>query len=117
MAMLSSPLAAMQPPPPRWAADIRSQPPPVPSFNFAELGMRRQSSDYFGLSKAAVRGSSPSASLAADLSQNFYIDQRYVPFLFFTPIAFLRPMQPASSHSQEMSLPDWFWSFQQQYER
>ena len=31
--------------------------------------------DYFSLKP--VRGSSPTSSLAADLSQNFHIDQRY----------------------------------------
>lgn len=38
--------------------------------------MKKGSSDYFG-SKAA-RGSSPTVSLAADLAQNFTIDQRCV---------------------------------------
>lgn len=36
--------------------------------------MKKASGDYFGLNP--VRGSSPTASLAADLSQNFHIDQR-----------------------------------------
>jgi M-phase inducer tyrosine phosphatase len=85
MAMLSSPLAAMQPPPPRWAcardaSDARSiqQAGRIPNFNFAELGMRKSQPDYFSLKNGgSIRGSSPTASLAADLSQNFYIDQRY----------------------------------------
>lgn len=38
--------------------------------------MKKSSSDYFNMKP--VRGSSPTASLAADLSQNFHIDQRYV---------------------------------------
>ncbi len=39
--------------------------------NFKDLS----SNDYFGLKP--VRGSSPTTTLAADLSQNFHIDQRY----------------------------------------
>ena len=51
-----------------------------PSFNFKDLSMMRKSkaktdADYF--SSRPMRGSSPTASLAADLSQNFHIDQRY----------------------------------------
>jgi hypothetical protein len=88
MAMLSSPLAAMQPPPPRWTC-VRDAPEsrslqtqsgslvPAVNFNFADLGMRKAQPDYFALKNGSVRGSSPTASLAADLSQNFYIDQRY----------------------------------------
>lgn len=38
--------------------------------------MKKSSSDYFNMKP--IRGSSPTASLAADLSQNFHIDQRYV---------------------------------------
>lgn len=38
--------------------------------------MKRPSNDYF--SGRPVRGSSPAASLAADMSQNFHIDRRYV---------------------------------------
>ena len=37
--------------------------------------MKRSNGDYFGTK--VVRGSSPTASLAADLSQNFHIDQRF----------------------------------------
>ena len=37
--------------------------------------MAKAPTDYFNLKP--VRGSSPTASLAADLSQNFHIDQRY----------------------------------------
>ncbi|KXG51113.1 M-phase inducer phosphatase [Penicillium griseofulvum] len=42
-------------------------------FNFKELSMKKSSSDYFNMKP--IRGSSPTASLAADLSQNFHIDQ------------------------------------------
>ena len=45
------------------------------SFNFKDLSMAKAPTDYFSLKP--VRGSSPTASLAADLSQNFHIDQRY----------------------------------------
>lgn len=46
-------------------------------FNFKDLSMKKSRSDYFTMQP--VRGSSPTASLAADLSQNFHIDQRYGP--------------------------------------
>ncbi|KAK5000233.1 hypothetical protein LTR28_013135, partial [Elasticomyces elasticus] len=44
------------------------------SFNFKDLSMKRShtGTDYFSLRH---RGSSPTASLAADLSSNFHIDQ------------------------------------------
>ena len=45
------------------------------SFNFKDLSMAKAPTDYFNLKP--VRGSSPTASLAADLSSNFHIDQRY----------------------------------------
>ncbi|KIW03034.1 uncharacterized protein PV09_05687 [Verruconis gallopava] len=78
----SSPLAAMQPPPRPFGfgRDITNVPRPrhnpfgKPNFNFRDLSMKKHSSDYFTL-KTGVRGSSPTASLAADLSQNFHIDQ------------------------------------------
>ncbi len=88
----SSPLAAMHPPSlPGWGSfrpdvhhhhhhQLASSPfGPRPSFgpnsfNFKDLSMKRSQSDYFSLKP--VRGSSPTASLAADLSQNFHIDQR-----------------------------------------
>jgi M-phase inducer tyrosine phosphatase len=84
----SSPLAAMQPPAPlifgrcfrSEAAGSYSRVQPArklgpESFNFKELSMSRFHADYFS---AKPVGSSPTASLAADLSQNFHIDQRYV---------------------------------------
>jgi hypothetical protein len=86
MAMLSSPLAAMAPPPgPRsWGM---SENLPLQSsknslgraskFNFRDLSMSKSQPDYFCLKNAPVRGSSPTSSLAADLSQNFCIEQRY----------------------------------------
>jgi M-phase inducer tyrosine phosphatase len=38
--------------------------------------MRKSPADYFPV--APIHGSSPAGSLAADLSQNFHIDQRFV---------------------------------------
>ena len=85
----SSPLAAMQPPSMMGAWGFQnnvlgsrhhcSGPAFVApsSFDFKDLTMKKSSSDYFSIK--SVRGSSPTASLAADLSQNFHIDQRYAP--------------------------------------
>lgn len=85
----SSPLAAMQPPlfMSNWARNDYTSHPHAHmsamnsfgpgSFNFRDLSMKRSSKpDYFQMNP--VRGSSPTASLAADLSQNFHIDMRYV---------------------------------------
>lgn len=82
----SSPLAAMQPPSVMFGHCFRSDAPSYSlhtmsgfggnPFNFKDLSMKKSSSDYFNMKP--VRGSSPTASLAADLSQNFHIDQRYV---------------------------------------
>ncbi|KAI9803823.1 MAG: hypothetical protein M1825_001703 [Sarcosagium campestre] len=82
----SSPLAAMQPPSMmgHWGyqSDIHKRNVQYPSFdsfgpnsfNFRDLSMKKPSSgDYFTLKP--LRGSSPTSSLAADLSQNFHIDQ------------------------------------------
>ena len=49
---------------------------PADNFNFRDMSMKRAPADYFSIKP--VRGSSPAASLAADLSQNFHIDHRYV---------------------------------------
>ncbi|KAI9926921.1 hypothetical protein ASPWEDRAFT_177063 [Aspergillus wentii DTO 134E9] len=79
----SSPLAAMQPPSVMFGHCFRSDVPSSyggfgprsgfnpNSFNFKDLSMKK--GDYFNMKP--VRGSSPTASLAADLSQNFHIDQ------------------------------------------
>ncbi|KAF2835182.1 Rhodanese-like protein [Patellaria atrata CBS 101060] len=79
----SSPCAAMHPPPVPGpggcrrdfgsylaAPSARTFAPN--SFNFRDLSMKAKP-DYFTI--RPVRGSSPTASLAADLSQNFHIDQ------------------------------------------
>lgn len=85
----SSPLAAIQPPTlpfGHWGGCQDNQPSyseynggrlnfGPSSFNFKDLSMARVPTEYFSLKP--VRGSSPTASLAADLSQNFHIDQRY----------------------------------------
>lgn len=52
------------------------------SFNFKDLSMAKAPTDYFSLKP--LRGSSPTASLAADLSQNFHIDQRYYRLCIIT---------------------------------
>ncbi|KAI9824887.1 MAG: cell division cycle- protein [Thelocarpon impressellum] len=83
----SSPLAAMQPStcmagPWAFQSNVLGSRHPFSgagsfganSFNFRDLSMKKSSSDYFTV-KPAVRGSSPTASLAADLSQNFHIDK------------------------------------------
>ena len=79
----SSPLAAMQPPSMLPPFGFRKDAPTsfaavnsfgANSFNFKDLSMKRSQSDYFSMQP--VRGSSPTASLAADLSQNFHIDRR-----------------------------------------
>jgi hypothetical protein len=84
----SSPLAAMQPASilPPWASKdfYNSHNSRLPgasrfgpgAFNFRDLSMKPPTSDYFLMKP--VRGSSPTASLAADLSQNFHIDMRYI---------------------------------------
>ena len=92
----SSPLAAMQPPSlpfghwgcrgeaessysqcgGQYGGQLKFGPS---SFNFKDLSMAKAPMDYFNLKPA--RGSSPTASLAADLSQNFHIDQRYYSHL------------------------------------
>ncbi|KIW99175.1 uncharacterized protein Z519_00838 [Cladophialophora bantiana CBS 173.52] len=83
----SSPLAAMQPPtfmghcgggyradgPTSFASFAAAKSFGTNSFNFRDLSMKKPKPDYFSLK--SVRGSSPTASLAADLSQNFHIDQ------------------------------------------
>lgn len=82
----SSPLAAMQPPSHaatwgcrRGLARARSDFSSARNFgngtfNFNDMSMKRPNMDYFAVK--SIRGSSPAASLAADLSQNFHIDQR-----------------------------------------
>lgn len=87
MMEFSSPLAAMHPPPcPPWGnrrdlpasrSMYQSQTVGPNSFNFKELSMKKTAPDYFTMRPA--HGSSPTASLAADLSSNFHIDQRYAP--------------------------------------
>lgn len=86
----SSPLAAMQPPSMMFGHCFRADAPTSypslsgfgqNSFNFKDLSMKKSGSDYFTINP--LRTSSPTASLAADLSQNFHIDQRFVAMLAF----------------------------------
>lgn len=90
----SSPLAAMQQHLPAWGrpdsmfqglqssnahAHLNNTTAFGPgAFDFRDLSMRAPSRgpDYFAMQP--VRGSSPTTSLAADLSQNFHIDMRYI---------------------------------------
>ncbi|KAJ4411768.1 m-phase inducer phosphatase [Didymella pomorum] len=87
---MSSPLAAMQPPaaiPGPWGYR-RDLPPSKPlfgahnlgskNFNFRDMSMRKadvSTAGYFGIQP--MRGSSPTASLAADMSSNLHVDQRW----------------------------------------
>ena len=111
MALLSSPCAAMQPPPaPKawgFTSDMKDEGRPfvsssgsfgrssgasfsrsqIPfSFDISRIRASAKDSgsagDYFAYSSGPVRGSSPAASLAADLSQNFHIEKRYVSTVF-----------------------------------
>ncbi|KAH8727875.1 hypothetical protein GQ44DRAFT_610642 [Phaeosphaeriaceae sp. PMI808] len=43
------------------------------SFNFRDMSMKKPNMDYFALQP--MRGSSPTASLAADMSSNLHVDQ------------------------------------------
>ncbi|EPS32023.1 hypothetical protein PDE_06982 [Penicillium oxalicum 114-2] len=76
----SSPLAAMQPPSMMFGHCFRTDGPTSYSslsgfgsnnFNFKDLSMKKAGPDYFNVKPMP----SPTASLAADLSQNFHIDQ------------------------------------------
>lgn len=83
----SSPLASMQPTafighygfrvdPPTSYASFAARNFGSEHFNFKELSMGKPvKQDYFSMQP--VRGSSPTASLAADLCQNMHIDRRY----------------------------------------
>ncbi|KAI4947304.1 hypothetical protein J4E91_006656 [Alternaria rosae] len=82
---MSSPLAAMHPPPiPGPWGYRRDLPQSKPlfggahslgpkSFNFRDLSMKKSGGDYFTLQP--MRGSSPTTSLAADMSSNLHMDQ------------------------------------------
>lgn len=81
----SSPLAAIQPPSMLLGRCFPAEPAPTScslsglgsnSFNFKDLSMKKSGPDYFSMNP--LQGSSPAASLAADLSQNFHIDKRLV---------------------------------------
>jgi hypothetical protein len=70
------------------------------SFNFKELSMKKSNPDYFSFKPA--RGSSPTQSLAVDLSQNFHIDQRS-DFLaqtsYVSPLTHRSPQLPTPRRS------------------
>lgn len=80
---MSSPLAAMHPPqlPVNWGLrrDVQTRRPifahlGTKSFNFRDISMKNPSVDYFNM--PPMRGSSPTTSLAADMSSNLHMDQR-----------------------------------------
>ncbi|KAH7328627.1 hypothetical protein B0I35DRAFT_473310 [Stachybotrys elegans] len=80
----SSPLAAMHRPMavPSWGSDIfRPRPHHYASATSAAMSLREQlhkgTNDYFNAKD--LRGSSPAASLAADISQNFRLDSDASP--------------------------------------
>ncbi|KAI1810989.1 M-phase inducer phosphatase [Poronia punctata] len=78
----SSPLAAMHPAiAPSWGGPSHVACGPGNPFVSGRPNIRdqlqRTKPDYFNVK--AIRGSSPSASLAADLSQNFCLDNEYSP--------------------------------------
>ncbi|KAL6710542.1 m-phase inducer phosphatase [Coniothyrium glycines] len=80
---MSSPLAAMHPPPLPGPWGYRRDLPQKSlfgahtlgpkNFNFRDMSMKKGGSDYFTLQP--MRGSSPTASLAADMSSNLHVDQ------------------------------------------
>lgn len=82
------------------------------SFNFKDLSMARAPLDYFSLKP--VRGSSPTASLAADLSQNFHIDRRYIGSrLPQDSSSNANPFQPTTGHPPSVSfLVESLWDAQ-----
>ena len=58
--------------------------------------------DYFALKP--VRGSSPTASLAADLSQNFHIDMRNADFTLIYLRTSLTHLQPSTANASSVAL-------------
>lgn len=84
---MSSPLAAMHPPalPGPWGyrRDLPTSKPlfaghamSSQNFNFRDMSMRKGGMDYFNMQP--MRDSSPTSSLAADMSSNLHVDQRSV---------------------------------------
>ncbi|KAF2711641.1 Rhodanese-like protein [Pleomassaria siparia CBS 279.74] len=75
---MSSPLASMHAPTLQWGGGFRRDKVyganALKQFDFAAISMRRPSNDYFA-TQQAFRGSSPTASLAADMSSNLHVDQ------------------------------------------
>ena len=98
----SSPLASLQPNHPgpfaqrcrEYTSHFLAPNPWEPrSFNFKDMSMLKPKTDYFTFNP--VRGSSPTTSLAADLSQNFHIEQRLV----------LRDGSRSDTNAKELSSP------------
>lgn len=69
------------------------------TFDFRDLSMKAPPKpDYFGMQP--VRGSSPAASLAADLSQNFHIDMRQVTLKLEKRLTYILTTLPAARNCQ-----------------
>ncbi|KAH7027307.1 M-phase inducer phosphatase [Microdochium trichocladiopsis] len=98
----SSPLAAMHPaPPPSWGQHNHGFMSTGNPFAAVPLQLQRTKADYFNLK--SVRGSSPTASLAADLCQNFRIDNESSP-KFPTPRRALFTSNPLD-HAHTITTP------------
>lgn len=77
----------------------------VNNFNFRDLSMKKVPIDYFSVKP--IRESSPAASLAADLSQNFHIDHRYaccIPLQASQFVGLADTIQSSSSNSTSLPL-------------
>lgn len=72
------------------------------AFNFRDLSMMSGKPDYFTMKP--VRGSSPTTSLAADLSQNFHIDMRYVVLNLAVLKLPLTDIQPTITNTAPIAL-------------
>ena len=114
----SSPLAAMRPPAcPAWVNRRDLLPSHsilgpsytygANSFDFKTMSMQQKPvvrQDYFSL--RIPRGSSPTASLTADLDANFHIDKRFDPlpaFLSSPSHGTDPPVQSGGSHTPTVS--------------
>ena len=108
---MSSPLAAMHPPsmPGPWGyrRDLPTSKPLFAAhsmgsqnFNFRDMSMGKGGMDYFNMQP--MRDSSPTSSLAADMSSNLHVDQRFVarPCIaqFHYPAADLLCLVPSLRH-------------------
>jgi hypothetical protein len=110
---MSSPLAAMHPPalPGPWGyrRDLPTSKPLFAahsmgsqSFNFRDMSMGKGGMDYFNIQP--TQDSSPTSSLAADMSSNLHVDQRYAaPALAYHP--FIVPLLTSFVQPQACDTP------------